>query len=335
MNSLTRLGDYPFTPLYNIKAVVQATGISSSTLRAWERRYQVCQPQRTESGYRLYSDRDIAIIRWLKQQVEAGMAISQAVSWLDNLAEEAQGLEHVALPGNHPPPAEHNRFVEKRQFSVRDIMVLQNELLAALVNFDENQAEHLMTEAFSLYPLEFIGENLVAPLLVEVGERWHKGTLSITREHYITSYLTQRLAVLLRSVQNPNKGAQLWVACASTEQHDIGAILLTLYLRRAGYQVHFMGKDLPRTDFVQEVRLQRPALVLLSASTAEGAQELRELTAALAQIENQRPIIGYGGRIFKNQLELRKQITGIYMGDSAVEAVESTNELLLNNQSRT
>ena len=85
VNTNIRLSDYATTPLYNIKAVVQATGISPSTLRAWERRYHMCSPQRSESGYRLYSDRDVAIIRWLKSQVDAGMAISQAVAWLDSL----------------------------------------------------------------------------------------------------------------------------------------------------------------------------------------------------------------------------------------------------------
>ena len=93
-----QLNDFATTPLYNIKAVVQATHISPSTLRAWERRYHMCQPQRSESGYRLYSDRDIAIIRWLKAQVEAGMAISHAVAWLQNLMEESGNGQTGMLP---------------------------------------------------------------------------------------------------------------------------------------------------------------------------------------------------------------------------------------------
>ncbi|NJK53919.1 MAG: hypothetical protein HC936_15995 [Leptolyngbyaceae cyanobacterium SU_3_3] len=85
---------------------------------------------------------------------------------------------------------------------------------------------------------------------------------------------------------------------------------------------------------MREVQGQRPALCFLSASTLETAYELGALTAALSQIESQSPIIGYGGHIFKSHPELRKQITGVYMGDSAVEAIESTNELLLNDKSR-
>lgn len=333
MSNYIRLSDYQPIPLYNIKAVVQTTGISSSTLRAWERRYQVCQPQRTDSGYRLYSDRDVAIIRWLKTQVDAGMAISQAVAWLESLTQEAAKLEQVELPGVPVRFPENRIHGEKRQSSVRDYPALQQELLEALLNYDESGAEQVVSEAFSLYPLELIGENLITPVLVEVGERWHKGNLSVTHEHYITNYLLQRLAVLLRTVQNPDRGALIWIACPPSEQHEIGAILLTLYLRRAGYQVRFIGKDLPLEDFAREVQQKRPTLVLLSASTVETARELEALAHRLSQIESQRPMIGYGGRIFKDQPELRKRITGVYMGDSAAEAIESTNELFRNGRS--
>ena len=142
VNTDIRLQAYPVTPLYNIKAVEQSTGISSSTLRAWERRYQVCRPQRSDSGYRLYSDRDIAIIRWLKGQIDAGMSISQAVAWLDKLTADAGDMERVALPANGEmvnmplSPVTHH-------LARRDYAVLQKELLNELLNFNEERADHV------------------------------------------------------------------------------------------------------------------------------------------------------------------------------------------------
>lgn len=327
MNNDIRLQDYPVTPLYNIKAVEQSTGISSSTLRAWERRYHVCQPQRSESGYRLYSDRDIAIIRWLKAQVDAGMSISQAVAWLDKLTVDGGALEQVTLPASGEmvttplSPATHHMMR-------RDYAVLQKELLAALLNFDEDKAEHLLAEAFALYPLELVGENVIAPVLVEIGERWHRGEVSVTREHYATALLQQRLAAIMRTTPHPNKKNFIWVLCAPGEEHEIGAMLLTLYLRRTGYQTQYLGKNIKASDLVNDVAQYQPAMILLSATTKESAANLQQLTKALAQLTTVRPIIGYGGRIFKHDPALRKEITGIYMGDSAYEAVECTMELL-------
>ena len=328
--STIRLRDYPDTPLYNIKAVVQATGITSSTLRAWERRYQVTQPQRSESGYRLYSDRDIMVIRWLKNQVDAGMAISQAVAWLESLVTEANGLAHVQLPGSKEVVAERMTPITQHM-ALRDYATLQTELLRALLGFKEDEAELVLTEAFSLYPVELVGDEVITPVLVEIGEQWHRGEINITHEHFATAYLQQRLAAILRTTPAARGNSLIWVGCAPSEEHEIGALLLTIYLRRAGYQVQYLGKNIPVDDFAADVQRYHPALILLSATTAEAAQQLSLLTNAISNVTDQRPIIGYGGRIFRQRPELRDQITGIYMGDSALEAIECTHELLGNN----
>ena len=325
--STIHLRNYPNTPLYNIKAVVQATGITSSTLRAWERRYQVTQPQRSDSGYRLYSDRDILLIRWLKTQVDAGMAISQAVSWLETLAKEAGGLEQVSLPLTQEVYVDRVTPITQHM-ALRDYETLQKDLLTALLEFSEERAEEVLAEAFSLYPLELVGEKLIAPVLIEIGDRWHKGLVSVTTEHYASSYLQHRLAAILRTIPNTNGASLIWVGCAPKEEHEIGSMLLTIYLRRAGYHVQYIGKNLKAEDFVADVRRRQPAMVLLSASTEEAAKTLGNLTKELAALEGQRPILGYGGRVFKQKPALRDAITGIYMGESALEAIDSTNELL-------
>jgi len=332
VNAHIRLNDYSTTPLYNIKAVVQATGISPSTLRAWERRYNMCNPQRSESGYRLYSDRDVAIIRWLKAQVDAGMAISQAVAWLSSLGGDEEGNEAGLLPPSaamqHGPGTTGLPMRE----AVRSFEALREDLTAALVNFEEVRAEHVMAEAFAMYPVEQVGEHIVTPVLVEIGERWHRNEISITREHFATNYLLHRLTTLLRTVPNIEGGPLLWVGCAPGELHEGGAVLLAVYLRRAGYQVHYLGQNLPIDDFVGEVRRHQPAMVLLSASTMEAIKGLRQMANELAHIDMPRPIIGYGGRIFIRQPEIRSQITGIYLGDSAQEAVDTVRAVLQDSQ---
>jgi DNA-binding transcriptional MerR regulator len=82
---LKRYSDYP---LYNTKAVVQQTGIPAPTLRAWERRYTFLLPGRADNSYRRYSERDIVVIRWLKERVDSGMSISQAIALFRHLDEE-------------------------------------------------------------------------------------------------------------------------------------------------------------------------------------------------------------------------------------------------------
>ena len=323
-----RLNEYSTTPLYNIKAVVQSTNISPSTLRAWERRYNMCQPQRSDSGYRLYSDRDVAIIRWLKAQVDAGMSISQAVSWLQSLIDQAAPDEQTMLPDPTGRAADTPISAPPSRLEIESFANFQRRLLAGLLDFDEETAETTLAHAFALYPIEHVGEYVIMPALVEIGERWHRGELSITREHYATNYLMQRLAAILRTVPNATTQPLIWVGCAPGELHEIGALLLSIYLRRSGYTVRYLGQNLPTEDLVAEVTAVKPDMILFSATTSDSAQHLRPLCTRLAVIEPPRPIIGYGGRAFTLRPELRNEIAGIYLGDTAVEAVASIDDLL-------
>src|SRR5512135_2457059 len=80
-----------------MKTVVQQTGITPTTLRAWERRYGILQPDRSDGGYRLYSEQDIALLRWLKSQVEAGVNIGRAVALLEHRQQESAGLNSLSM----------------------------------------------------------------------------------------------------------------------------------------------------------------------------------------------------------------------------------------------
>ena len=323
-----RLSDYTTTPLYNIKAVVQATHISPSTLRAWERRYHMCEPQRSDSGYRLYSDRDIAVIRWLKAQVDAGMAISQAVSWLQSIVGGSERQEVVTLPDHTGRGREAALPAPPAWQEVQNVAALQDHLLGALLEYDEARAEQVLAQAFALYPLEMVGEQLIMPTLVELGERWHRGELNIAREHYATHYLLQRVSVIMRALPSSPAGPVLWMACAPGEHHEMGLLLLGVYLRRLGCQVRYLGPDVPEADLLAELRRSQPALILFSASGLDSAHRLRQLCGQIAAQEPPRPIIGYGGRIFNLRPDLRAQMAAIFLGTSATEAVETVTELL-------
>ena len=323
-----QLDDFATTPLYNIKAVVQATNISPSTLRAWERRYQMCRPQRSESGYRLYSDRDVAIIRWLKAQVEAGMSISHAVAWLQNLMDGSESGQTVLLPDPTGRVAEAAPGPAISPTDVQNFGTLHRKLLDALLLYNEHEAEQILSDAFALYPLEQVGEHVITPVMVEVGERWHRSEISVTREHYASNYLLQRLAAILRVVPNGYGGPLLWVGCAPGERHEMGALLLCIYLRRAGFQVRYLGQDLPEEDLLAEARLQKPGMILFSAAGRDTAERLRLLCERLVTLEPPRPVIGYGGRIFNLEPQLRDGMAGIFLGAHAADAAAAADELL-------
>ena len=89
------------TPLYNLKAVIKEVGLTPATLRAWERRYGLLKPHRSPGGHRLYSRRDIDLLKWLIDRQQEGLSISSAVEMWKS---QHEGYEDTSLPIHTPVP---------------------------------------------------------------------------------------------------------------------------------------------------------------------------------------------------------------------------------------
>jgi len=216
------LGHLSDAPVFNTKAVARETGVPADTFRAWERRYGVPRPKRTAGGHRLYSERDMALIRWLRDRTDEGVNISHAVMLLTNTLE------------SYP-----EQTVDADQS--RAIARLLEELLQALTEFDAPQAEQLFGEAFSLYPFEQVLLEVAQPALIEIGERWHRGEINVAVEHFATQFVRRKLASLLNLFEGSGQRATILVGCAPSELHDIGVLLSSLFLVRRGWHVIYLG----------------------------------------------------------------------------------------------
>src|SRR5689334_5603147 len=167
------------SPVFNTKAVARETGVPADTFRAWERRYGMPRPQRTAGGHRLYSERDIAIIRWLRDRTDEGVNISHAVLLLTN------SLDAPAI----------GTLADNDE--ARAIGQLIDEIVQSLTSFDSTQADRILSEAFSIYPFEQVLLDLVQPAMVDIGERWHRGEINVAVEHFATQFVRRKLAGLL------------------------------------------------------------------------------------------------------------------------------------------
>jgi methanogenic corrinoid protein MtbC1 len=296
--------------MYNTKAVVRETDVPADTFRAWERRYGVPQPHRTEGGHRLYSERDIAIIRWLRDRTAEGMNISQAVRLLQNSDSSASDT------------SSSNAI----QLEPRALQRLQNELLESMMHFDGAHAEQLMAEAFALYPFEEVLLQLIEPLMVEIGDRWHRGEVSVAIEHFTTQLVRRKLSGLLSAFEPVTTRGTAIVACAPGELHDIGVLFVALFLMRRNWHVIYLGPQVPQHDLLETVRDVQPQLVCLAASLADTAQQLIDVATRLQESEPQ-VCVGFGGRIFNIDANLRTAMPGIYLGQNAREVVSTVTKL--------
>ncbi len=224
------LAQFSTAPVFNTKAVARETGVPADTFRAWERRYGMPRPQRTPGGHRLYSERDIAIIRWLRDRTDEGVNISHAVLLLTNTLDAPA----ITMPAGND--------------EARAIGQLIDEIVQALMNFDSRQADQILSEAFSIYPFEQVLLELVQPAMVDVGERWHRGEINVAVEHFATQFVRRKLASLLSIFEGSAHRATETVlslkpnmVClsASTMETALELIPVARGLTEAYPQVHF------------------------------------------------------------------------------------------------
>lgn len=305
-------------PAYNLKAVLQETGIKADVLRAWERRYGLPMPQRTEGGHRLYSQRDIETIKWLIARQSEGLSISRAVDlWRemesnsrDPLA-EARQADHGAAAALSGPPT--------------SLDALRTEWIMACLAFKETSADQALNQAFALYPVETVCLELLQRGMSEIGSMWYEGRTTVQQEHFSSGLALRRLDALLAATPPPTRSQTVLVGCPPQEWHTFTALELSLFLRRRGLNVIYLGANVPENRFNDAVTAVQADLVVLVSQQLVTAASLQQVAAGLSA---QRVTIGFGGRVFSLQPELVKNIAGHFLGDDLSSAIEKIEFLL-------
>lgn len=229
---------------FPIRVIAELSGVSPTTLRAWERRYGLLKPTRTPSGHRLYNSHDLSTVKRVLRLLDAGQPIREAAKRVkDNLDD---------LPPAQP--TEHWQLLRRRMHT-------------ALGCFDQQKLDSVYNEALSQYPFELVSEQLVVPLLKELGERWQHRPSGIAEEHFFCAYLRNKLGSRLHHEGPRSRGCALILACVPGERHEIGLLLFALAALGRGYRVIYFGSDLPLEQIPPVVERTAAGAVVLSATS--------------------------------------------------------------------
>lgn len=301
---------FDHTPVYNLKVVLQETGLAADTLRAWERRYSLPVPQRTAGRHRLYSQYDIETVKWLMARQAEGLSISRAVEiWKEKFASGADPLAAPQQQALTLPPA-------------HSLETARENWIAACCRFDAPAAEQILNQAFAANSIEIACSEVIQRGLFEIGERWYKGDVSVQQEHFASEIAVRRLEALINATPPPIHAETIVTACPAGEWHSFPLLLLTLLLRRRGWNVVALGANVPAEQMEEALKVIHPKLVILSAQTLITAVSLRDLAGIL----NKKYSVAFGGRVFNAFSDLRNRIPAHYLGttiETTVPRIES------------
>ncbi|MDY6874547.1 MAG: MerR family transcriptional regulator [Chloroflexota bacterium] len=315
---MVSISEYPPEGKYTIKIVSERTGVQPVTLRAWERRYGFLEPERLENNYRLYSDRDIQVVRWITHRLaEGNLTISNAVREYKGL--RAQGIWPEALPTVlAPSPTKQPVFPAEKYAEM---------LYEALTAHDEQKARQIFDVVQSMFDLNTIFFEIFQPCLYKIGDAWYRGEIRIATEHFASAFIEGILMKLLQAFPIYSTAPSLLIGCAPEEFHEIAPLMLSVLLRREGYQVEFLGADLPVEDLVFYAGDTSADMVILSAGFERTAAPLGKLQALLDDLPSQ-PKLGFGGRYFNENEAARREMGGVFLGATLEEAIQNVHDLM-------
>jgi MerR family transcriptional regulator, light-induced transcriptional regulator len=258
---------YSGQAMYNIKEAAARSGVSIATLRAWERRYGVVEPQRTPSGYRLYDDGAIRRLRQMRRLLDDGWRPREAAA--EVAAGRGPGTE-PDLP-TEPVPARHMAGAE----------ALIDEFVAAVTPFDLARAHSVLDETFSRAAFEPAMERVVFPALREVGRRWASGELDVAAEHAASHTVLRRLSMLFDAAARSPERPEVVVGLPPRARHDLGALAFAVAVRRRGLDVLYLGADVPVESWLTALRDTGAPLAVIAIPTADDVPAARDVLAAL------------------------------------------------------
>ena len=309
-------------PAYNLKVVIRETGLKPDTLRAWERRYGLPNPKRTEGGHRLYSQYDIDMIKWLIERQNEGLRINRAVQLWQSF--EEQGKDPLrAMPiieGQIP-------IATSAVLSGATLNEMREKWVAACLAFNEAGAENILAQAFARFPMETVCLEVLRQGLSEIGELWYSAKSTVQQEHFASALAIRRLNALLAAAPPPSRRGKILTACPPGEDHIFPLLLITLFLRQRGWNVVYLGANVPINKFDATIQAYKPDLVISTAQQLLTAANLYEV-AKFLQAEG--VSLAFGGLIFNLLPDLCDRIPGHFLGESLDGIVQSIEQFLAN-----
>lgn len=244
----------------------ELSGIPVVTIRAWENRYGVISPSRSGGGHRQLSEEDLSKLRFLKNQIEQnGLRISEA-------AKRLQQRESVRLE-QAPDQVATDRTYEG----------LADKLYMDLIHFNPTRADNTIDLAFAMYDFEEAFRRIIVPVLYRIGAEWEAGEIGVAQEHFASETIMRRLSAMFR-VFPVNPSLPVVVAfCPEGEHHHLGLMSFSLFLRKRGVDVLYLGPNTPLKDLDGIIESRNVSFIAVSVTDCGYVDGLMEWIEAAAR----------------------------------------------------
>lgn len=203
------------------------------------------------------------------------------------------------------------------------LVALRDSYLSAQLAGNRREALRLLVDEGLLrgVPVPSLHLEIIQKAQWEIGRLWQENHISVAQEHLATAISQLALSHLYRHLQrDPPNGRTVMLSCVEGELHELGARMASDFLEMAGFDVRFLGANVPVEHLVREVVASRPDLLALSVTMTYHVPALRKAVAAVREVSPMLPM-AVGGLAFTWMPGLEADLGVPFFGKDARELV--------------
>jgi DNA-binding transcriptional MerR regulator len=247
---------------YSIKELEQLSGIKAHTIRIWEKRHQLIEPQRTNTNIRFYSDDDLKKIINVSLLNSNGLKISK----IAGMSSEEMSRKIIEITETKPETAVHI-----------------DQLVIAMVELDEEKFEKTLSRLILRFGFENTVVDILYPFLDKIGILWQTHHINPAQEHFISNLIRQKVIVAIDSLPIPPKTSKrVMLFLPEHELHEISLLFSHYRFRKAGFRTFYLGQTVPFDDLMAAFEVHNPELLLTAVTSAMTRNSLENYIEKLA-----------------------------------------------------
>jgi DNA-binding transcriptional MerR regulator/methylmalonyl-CoA mutase cobalamin-binding subunit len=290
--------------LYPIKVVSRLTSLSVHVIRVWEKRYKAIVPARTETNRRLYTEQDIMKLKLLQKLTSFGYNIGQIGNFT-----LAQLQELVDLDISKENSTSVTSLDENQNHS------LMKEAMTAIRLLDSDKLEEILLRAVVQIGQNRILEKLITPILEELGQQWQEGHIRAYHEHLATAVIRKFLTDQIAKVSITPHAPSIIVTTPLGQLHELGALIASFVATHQGWQVVYLGVNLPAEDIAAAALEKNIKYVLLSIVYPADDPKLHAEIIQLSEYLQEKTKLIIGGRAAKSYQQAISDTNSHYFSD--------------------
>jgi DNA-binding transcriptional MerR regulator len=287
---------------YSIKDLEKLTGIKAHTIRIWEKRYHLIEPERTSTNIRYYSDKDLKKLLNVSILNRNGLKISNIVNMdIQEMNERILEISETSL--------DQDNQIEQ--------------LIVAMIDFDEARFDKVLTTSIIKLGFDETVTKLLYPFFEKIGLLWQIGTIFPAQEHFVSGIIRQKLIIAIDGQSTTVKpgSKSILIYLPSGEWHELGILFFHYLSRKQGLKVIYLGQSLPFEDLIEVDGKQTVDYLFTSLTTPLTQKKYTEYLQQLSLTFPEKTIFITGNQTREHLVDLPGNVIRIDSPEAFIERI--------------